>query len=162
MAETVARLKKMQFEPPSAANNFVSRGLAARAALGNLAPRQATLLRLQKDSDYRMRMAVSRRNRRYETQRAVSTGALSGQRVSFRSVADAGRRYTGRVQDVLSGNKTYGENKRSRGMARTKIGEQFSLIGRPTPIRSNRRTTSNFNPDTYRLKKPRRGRIRNR
>lgn len=158
MQRQIKKWEKQQFEPPSAKNNFSSPGGAARAALANVLPKYRRLLGKAKDDGLRARMVVSKNNKAFERDRAIKTGALSGQRVTFRSTAGARARYTGRAQQVLS-TRTYGAVKRGRGLRRTTIGEQFSLFGRSKPIKSGRRTASNFNPTSYTLRR-RAGRTR--
>jgi hypothetical protein len=154
----VKRLKSQEFEPPSAKNNFSSPGLAARKALQNISPGAARLNRLQKDNDYLARMAISKGNRSFETQRKVRTGEFSGKRTAFRSPKAAAGRYSSKIQSILAGSKTYGQNKHSHGLTRKTIGSQFNLLGSSTPIKTTKRTASNFNPDSYKVAR-RRGSI---
>lgn len=162
MSRQVKKLKAMEFEPPSSKNNFSPRGGAATKALANIEPGFRRLRSQARDNSFRQRMAISKANKAFETQRAVSTGKLSGQKVKFRSTAAARARYTGQVRDVLSSKKTYGQNKRSSGISRSVVGQQFNLLGRSTPIKSSRRTASNFNANTYKVRGGGRSRLANR
>lgn len=160
LSRTVKKFKDQEFEPPNAKNNFVSRAAGARAALENLNPRLRILNRLEQENSYNQRMAISKANRKYTQQKAVESGAFSGKNVRFRTAKAAAERYTGRVQDILTSRKTLGQNKKSFGMKRTKVGEQFNLLGRSTPIKASSKTPSNLNINTYKVKR-RRGKLMN-
>ena len=160
MGKKVRKYKNLQSDPPSPANNFSTRSGGAREAYAKLNPRYQKQKLIEKSNDYDKRRAMSQDNKNFETQRAVNTGALSGQKTKFRAPAQSAARYARRVENTLS-TKTYGQLKSSQGISRRKVGQQFNLLGGSNPIKSAKSTPSNFNADKLRLRGRRRGRISN-
>ena len=159
-AKKINQLKKMEFEGPSAANGWASRGGAATKGLANIEAGTRRLLRSQREQDYERRMRVSRANANFERDRSIRTGALSGKRVSFRSPAEASKAYRNKVAGQLATKKTYGENKRSHGIRRTKVGTQLSIIGRAKPIMASKKISSSYRDSDVKYGLTRRGRAR--